>query len=94
MASDLHDAISFSRLSSFCKLIVPIGLPLLGRSKHYFLCGKFSSDHSLVFLSCNAVSNTFMLLHCAEHEFFFIINVILVSQTSYWFDGIFLLKNI
>ncbi|KAK8593549.1 hypothetical protein V6N12_045628 [Hibiscus sabdariffa] len=30
---DLHDAVSFSRLSSFCKLIVPIGLPFLSRSK-------------------------------------------------------------
>lgn len=39
MACDLHDAISFSRLSSFCKLIVPIGLPLLGRSKvSSYLC--------------------------------------------------------
>ncbi|KAF5193727.1 plasma membrane, autoregulation-binding site, misato segment II, myosin-like, tubulin/FtsZ protein, partial [Thalictrum thalictroides] len=25
----LHDAVSFSRLSSLCKLIVPIGLPSL-----------------------------------------------------------------
>ncbi|KAK9036938.1 hypothetical protein V6N11_021861 [Hibiscus sabdariffa] len=30
---DLHDAVSFSRLSSFCKLIVPVGLPFLSRSK-------------------------------------------------------------
>ncbi|KAF3438908.1 hypothetical protein FNV43_RR17183 [Rhamnella rubrinervis] len=30
---DIHDAVSFSRLSSFCKLIVPVGLPLLSRSK-------------------------------------------------------------
>lgn len=29
----LHDAVSFSRLSSFCKLIVPIGLPSLSTSK-------------------------------------------------------------
>ncbi|XVE87181.1 hypothetical protein DITRI_Ditri18aG0095400 [Diplodiscus trichospermus] len=30
---DLHDAISFSRLSSFCKMIVPVGLPFSSRSK-------------------------------------------------------------
>ncbi|XP_059640494.1 uncharacterized protein LOC132282741 [Cornus florida] len=29
---NLHDAVSFSRLSSFCKLYVPAGLPSLGRS--------------------------------------------------------------
>ncbi|KAF8406352.1 hypothetical protein HHK36_008439 [Tetracentron sinense] len=29
----LHDVVSFSRLSSFCKLIVPIGLPSLSRSQ-------------------------------------------------------------
>lgn len=28
----LHDAISFSRFSSYCKLIVPVGLPSLSRS--------------------------------------------------------------
>lgn len=33
----LHDAVSFSRLSSFCKLIVPLGLPSLSRSKHIFV---------------------------------------------------------
>ncbi|KAF1873311.1 hypothetical protein Lal_00027349, partial [Lupinus albus] len=30
---DLHDAVSFSRLSSYCKLIVPVGLPSLSKSK-------------------------------------------------------------
>ncbi|KAE8687870.1 Plasma membrane, myosin-like, Tubulin/FtsZ, N-terminal isoform 6 [Hibiscus syriacus] len=30
---DLHDAVSFSRLSCFCKLIVPVGIPFLSRSK-------------------------------------------------------------
>ncbi|GMI84027.1 hypothetical protein like AT4G37190 [Hibiscus trionum] len=30
---DLHDAVSFSRLSSFSKLIVPVGLPFLSGSK-------------------------------------------------------------
>ncbi|KAL2348418.1 hypothetical protein Fmac_002418 [Flemingia macrophylla] len=30
---DLHDAISFSRLSSYSKLIVPVGLPSLSKSK-------------------------------------------------------------
>ncbi|KAF5736114.1 protein misato 1 isoform X1 [Tripterygium wilfordii] len=33
VARVLHDAISFSRLSSFCKLIVPVGLPVLSQSK-------------------------------------------------------------
>lgn len=30
----LHDAVSFSKLSDFCKLIVPLGLPSLNTSKH------------------------------------------------------------
>ncbi|KAJ1419106.1 Tubulin/FtsZ, GTPase domain superfamily [Sesbania bispinosa] len=30
---ELHDAITFSRLSSYCKLIVPVGLPSLSKSK-------------------------------------------------------------
>ena len=33
VVKDLHDAVSFSRLSSFCKMIVPVGLPFLSRSK-------------------------------------------------------------
>ncbi|POO02742.1 Tubulin/FtsZ, GTPase domain containing protein [Trema orientale] len=33
VSRDLHDAVSFSKLSSFCKLIVPIGLPFLSTSK-------------------------------------------------------------
>ncbi|CAJ1929755.1 unnamed protein product [Sphenostylis stenocarpa] len=33
VSEDLHDAISFSRLSSYCKLIVPVGLPSLSKSK-------------------------------------------------------------
>ncbi|KAM7250701.1 hypothetical protein ACFE04_022584 [Oxalis oulophora] len=33
VSKGLHDAISFSRLSSFCKLIVPVGLPYLSGGK-------------------------------------------------------------
>ncbi|XP_042512645.1 protein misato homolog 1 isoform X2 [Macadamia integrifolia] len=33
----LHDAVSFSRLSSFCNLIVPVGLPFLSQMSN-FLC--------------------------------------------------------
>ncbi|KAL8151960.1 hypothetical protein V2J09_021768 [Rumex salicifolius] len=33
VSRDLHDAVSFSRLSPFCKLYVPIGLPFLSNSK-------------------------------------------------------------
>ncbi|CAK7339406.1 unnamed protein product [Dovyalis caffra] len=41
ISRSLHDALSFSRLSSFCKLIVPVGLPLLSTSKaSKFLCIK------------------------------------------------------
>lgn len=32
---ELHDAISFSRLSSYSKLIVPVGLPSLGRASKF-----------------------------------------------------------
>lgn len=41
VSKNLHDAISFSRLSSFCKLIVPVGLPSLRRSKLYDICGMY-----------------------------------------------------
>jgi len=41
VSKNLHDAVSFSRLSSFCKLIVPVGLPSLGRSKLYDICGMY-----------------------------------------------------
>ncbi|XP_065875823.1 uncharacterized protein [Euphorbia lathyris] len=33
ISTNVHDAVSFSRLSSFSKLIVPIGVPFLSRSK-------------------------------------------------------------
>ncbi|XP_038883560.1 protein misato homolog 1 isoform X2 [Benincasa hispida] len=33
VSRDLHDAVSFARLSSFCQLCVPVGLPSLSRSK-------------------------------------------------------------
>lgn len=33
LSRSIHDALSFSRLSSFCNLIVPVGLPLLSTSK-------------------------------------------------------------
>jgi hypothetical protein len=32
---ELHDAISFSRLSSYCKLIVPVGLPSLSKCNSF-----------------------------------------------------------
>lgn len=34
---DLHDAISFSRLSSYCKLIVPVGLPSLSKCNNFVM---------------------------------------------------------
>lgn len=37
MLRGLHDAISFSRLSTFCKLVVPVGLPSLSTSKLHVL---------------------------------------------------------
>ena len=33
---DLHDSVSFSRLSSYCKLIVPVGLPFLSKCKNFY----------------------------------------------------------
>ncbi|XP_059457736.1 uncharacterized protein LOC132187442 isoform X1 [Corylus avellana] len=35
ISKKLHDAVSFSRLSSFCKLIVPVGLPSLSQASPY-----------------------------------------------------------
>lgn len=43
ISGDLHDAISFARLSSYSKLIVPIGLPILSNSKNF---------HNLKLLLC------------------------------------------
>ncbi|KAJ0240792.1 hypothetical protein HA466_0223710 [Hirschfeldia incana] len=39
VSSKLHDAISFSRLSSFCKLFTPIGVPFLSGSNKYLNLG-------------------------------------------------------
>ncbi|XP_024030194.1 protein misato homolog 1 [Morus notabilis] len=51
VSRDLHDAVSFSKLSSFCKLIVPIGLPSLSTSKAAtFLSVKDEKPHH-----CSAV---------------------------------------
>lgn len=36
VSNNLHDAVSFSALSSLCKLIVPIGLPSLSESKPFY----------------------------------------------------------
>ncbi|KAI3945991.1 hypothetical protein MKX01_024747 [Papaver californicum] len=44
----LHDAVTFSRLSSFCKLIAPIGLPSLSRSK---VCSFLHIDDAKPFYS-------------------------------------------
>ncbi|XP_073123047.1 uncharacterized protein [Henckelia pumila] len=41
ISSKLHDAVSLARLSSFCKLIVPVGLPSLSTSRlSKYLCIK------------------------------------------------------
>ncbi|KAG0467857.1 hypothetical protein HPP92_017185 [Vanilla planifolia] len=47
----LHDAISFSMLSSYCKLMVPVGLPSLSRSK---LSSTLNVDDNKLF-HCSAV---------------------------------------
>ncbi|KAI3960655.1 hypothetical protein MKX01_003829 [Papaver californicum] len=44
----LHDAVTFSRLSSLCKLIAPIGLPSLSRSK---VCSFLHIDDAKPFYS-------------------------------------------
>jgi len=47
ISRDLHDAVSFVRLSSFCKLIVPVGLPFLSGGKNFFLALGTSFAESL-----------------------------------------------
>lgn len=37
ISGNLHDAVSFSALSSLSKLIVPVGLPSLSESKLFYL---------------------------------------------------------
>lgn len=37
ISNSLHDAISFARLSVYCKLMVPIGLPSLSKSKNCYI---------------------------------------------------------
>ncbi|GAU24628.1 hypothetical protein TSUD_289910 [Trifolium subterraneum] len=44
---ELHDAISFSRLSSYCKLILPVGLPSL--SWFYLTIGTISIEKLLAY---------------------------------------------
>lgn len=51
---DLHDAISFSRLSSYCKLIVPVGLPSLSKSNN--LC------HIQFVILANTIVNTLLII--------------------------------
>ncbi|KAL5168473.1 Protein misato 1 [Glycine soja] len=43
---DLHDAVSFSRLSSFCKLIVPVGLPSLSKASRFLHIEDAKHYHS------------------------------------------------
>lgn len=43
ISHNLHDAVSFSRLSELCKLIIPVGLPSLSGSKNYY-------SHNVTFL--------------------------------------------
>ncbi|XP_050206826.1 uncharacterized protein LOC126656327 [Mercurialis annua] len=39
ISRNIHDAVSFSRLSSFCRMIIPVGLPFLSRSEaSKYLC--------------------------------------------------------
>ncbi|WOG93119.1 hypothetical protein DCAR_0312400 [Daucus carota subsp. sativus] len=42
----VHDAVSFSRLSSFCKLIVPLGLPSLSINSRYLRINDKKPYHS------------------------------------------------
>ncbi|KHN36205.1 Protein misato like 1 [Glycine soja] len=43
---DLHDAVSFSRLSSYCKLIVPVGLPSLSKASRFLHIEDAKHYHS------------------------------------------------
>lgn len=45
VSRDLHNAVSFAKLSSLCKLIVPVGLPFLGGSKCQILWDKYNFLH-------------------------------------------------
>ncbi|KAF8101584.1 hypothetical protein N665_0204s0078 [Sinapis alba] len=49
VSNKLHDAISFSRLSSFCKLFTPIGLPSLSGSKYLNLGDEKPYQSSAVY---------------------------------------------
>lgn len=48
ISGELHDAISFSRLSSYCKLIVPVGLPSLSKSNSLCNVEFIMLDYSVV----------------------------------------------
>ena len=60
VVKDLHDAVSFSRLSSFCKMIVPVGLPFLSRSKsnyHFDDFGCLLCHYCICFIRFYMVSS-------------------------------------
>lgn len=65
----LHDAVSFSRLSSLCKLIVPVGLPSLSRSKIY--CVDLVSSNCFV---VHALALNIMILELFSEVWFHLIN--------------------
>ncbi|KDP31886.1 hypothetical protein JCGZ_12347 [Jatropha curcas] len=64
ISRSIHDSVSFSRLSSLCKLIVPVGLPFLSRSKaSTYLCIEEKPYHcSAIYASAiHAISLPFRM---------------------------------
>ncbi|CAH8304185.1 unnamed protein product [Eruca vesicaria subsp. sativa] len=68
VSSKLHDAISFSRLSSFCKLFTPIGLPSLSGSKYLNLGDEKKPYRSSAVYAAALHSSTlpFRMQHTSE----------------------------
>ena len=77
VSKNLHDAISFSRLSSFCKLIVPVGLPSLRRSKLYDICGMYCFSFRCL---STFLSISFLLFMCHFFTLFYLQFFIIITS--------------
>ncbi|CAI9764242.1 unnamed protein product [Fraxinus pennsylvanica] len=62
---NLHDAVSFSRLSAFCKLVIQVGLPSLSRrpsSQSSYTCGAMAVNDLVQMLAGQARQNMISIL--------------------------------
>lgn len=69
ISRNLHDAVSFSRLSELCKLIIPVGLPSLSGSKNCYSHNEILSIKLPKFLKYGCLEHP-RLLYWTKFIFF------------------------